>query len=213
MRIRLVAATALLVFACGSGSGATPTAVVPSPTPGDGPPSASTTEAAASMSTLGDTGETHRDTAAPEPSRGEGDVTLLPDPSAEHTLGDTVTLSGIPDLVGDQANLTVLDAIRRARPDASGAQQYAFLVEIEGLDPDTLPYNLREFALFDDQSFAYQPLHEDQQQPGLEFGDLARGRKVRGWLTFVGPEQSEYLELEYAPTMALEPAYVRVLLP
>lgn len=51
------------------------------------------------------------------------------------------------------------------------------------------------------------------QQPEITYGDLPPGRKVGGWLTFLGPDQSTHLELEYAPTMALQPAYVRVLLP
>jgi hypothetical protein len=136
---------------------------------------------------------------------------LLPDESADHTLCDTILLSG-GEFVGDQASLTVFEAIRRAELDASGASQYAFLVEIEGLDPETLPYNSLDFALFDDQNFEYQAI-DGGEQPALNYGDLPHGRRVKGWLTFIGPAESEYLELEYAPILALEPAYVRVLLP
>jgi uncharacterized protein DUF4352 len=146
----------------------------------------------------------------PDAGSAPGDA-LLPDASADHTIADTILLSG-GELMGDQANLTVLEAVRLAEPDPNGAPQYAFLVEIEGLDAETLPYNLRDFALFDDQGFEYQALN-GAQQPEITYGDLAPGRKVKGWLTFPGPSESAYLELEYAPAMALEPAYVRVRLP
>ena len=146
----------------------------------------------------------------PVPSNALGEA-LLPDATADHTIGDTILLSG-GEYAGDQANFTVLEAIRRSERDPSGAPQYAFLVEIEGLDPATLPYNSLNFALFDDQNFEYQAL-DGWQQPELTYGDLGHGRKVRGWLTFIGPEGSQYLELEYAPITALEAAYVRVRLP
>ena len=148
--------------------------------------------------------------SAPGAGSAQG-VALLPDPSAEHTIGDTILLSG-GEFAGDQANLTVLEAVRLAEPDPSGAPRYAFLVEIEGRDAETLPYNSLHFALFDDQNFKYDAL-DGVQQPELTYGDLALGRKVRGWLTFPGPARSAFLELEYGPISALEPAHVRVLLP
>jgi len=123
------------------------------------------------------------DTQAPEgsPVAGEG-TPLLPDPSADGTIGDTITLTDFFE--EDQANLTVLEAIQRPPSSTSGGPEYAFLVEIEGLT-DSIHYNLVQFSMFDDENFEYQA-QDGLQQPELAFGDLAKGRKVRGWLTFVG---------------------------
>ncbi len=148
--------------------------------------------------------------ASDAPGSVTGDVPLLPDPDADWTLGDTVTVRGGVD---DQANLLVLEAVRLAESDPSGNPQYAFLVEIEGLDDSSLHYNTLHFKLFDDQSFAYDAYPDGGRRPELTYGDLVPGRKVKGWVTFLGPEDSEYLELEYSPITALEPAYVRVLMP
>jgi hypothetical protein len=150
------------------------------------------------------------DSAGASPASAEGQA-LLPDESAEHTIGDTILLSG-GEFVGDQATFTVLEAVRLAEPDSSGAPRYAFLVEIEGRDPNTVHYNALQFTVFDDQNFAYEA-RDGGPQPEINYGDLPHGRKVRGWLTFLGPEESAYLELEFAPIAAMEPAYVRVLLP
>jgi hypothetical protein len=149
--------------------------------------------------------------AADPDSGADGDgQPLAPDPAAEFTIGDMVRLSG-GEFVGEQADLVVEEAVLL---EASGTSpHYAFLVEITGLDPETFPYNLRDFSLFDDQAFAYQPLFEGGAGPRLEFGDLAPHQRVRGWLTFEGPADSAYLELVYAPALALEPARVRVLVP
>ena len=91
--------------------------------------------------------------------------------------------------------------------------QFAFLVEITGLDPDVFPYNLRDFSLVDDEAFAYQPLFDGGEEPRLEFGNLGPHERVRGWLTFEGPTAPAYVELVYAPALALEAAHVRVLVP
>ncbi|MEP7158379.1 MAG: hypothetical protein ABI797_03055 [Chloroflexota bacterium] len=136
---------------------------------------------------------------------------LLPNPAAEHTLGDIVRLSG-GEFVGDQADLTVLEG-HLLPPAGSDAPRYAFLVEITGLDPDTFPYNLRDFRLIDEQSFQYEPLYEGGQTPRLEFGDLAPSQLVRGWLTFEGPTASAIVTLQYSPALALEPALVSVVVP
>ncbi len=133
---------------------------------------------------------------------------MLPDPSAEHTIGDEIVLSDVFD--EDQAAITVLEAIRRPQSDASAGPEYAFLVDIEGLT-SFIHYNVLQFSMFDDESFEYQAEH-GMQQPELNFGDLQKGRRVRGWLTFVGPETSEFLELQWAPITA-DPVFVRVLLP
>jgi len=137
---------------------------------------------------------------------------LLPDPAAEHTIGDTIRLSG-GEFVGDQAELVVEEAVLLEPSGAGSAPQYAFLVEVTGLDPETFPYNLRDFSLFDDEAFEYEPLFDGGEEPRLEFGDLPPGERVRGWLTFDGPTDPGYVELQYAPALALEPARVRVLLP
>jgi hypothetical protein len=137
---------------------------------------------------------------------------LLPDPSAEHTVGDAIRLSG-GEFVGDQADLVVEEAVLLGPIAEGSGPAYAFLVEITGLDPETLPYNLRDFSLFDDEAFEYQPLFDGGEEPRLEFGDLSPGQGVRGWLTFEGPTDPAYVELVYAPALALEPAHVRVLVP
>jgi hypothetical protein len=183
MRLGLLALLTLLI-----GAGCTSPPAGPGSTPSSGAPGDSP--------------------VAGSPANGEA---LLPDESAEHTIGDTVQLSG-GELMGDQAALTVLEAVRLTERDPTGASLYAFLVEIEGRDAETLPYNSLHFSLFDDQNFEYQALN-GEQQPEITYGDLSLGRKVRGWLTFPGPAESAYLELEYAPILALEPAHVRVLLP
>lgn len=137
---------------------------------------------------------------------------LLRDPQAEHTVGDTIRLSG-GEFVGDQADLTVEEAVMLPTESGSSDSRFAFLVEITGLDAEVLPYNLREFSLLDDQNFEYQPLPDGGQEPRLEFGDLLPERSVRGWLTFEVPHATSYVELQYWPTMALEPAVVRALVP
>ena len=151
-------------------------------------------------------------TAAPTAERGAGRQPLLPDAAATFTLGDTVRLSG-GELVGDQADLVVEEAVQLGPGVGSSAPRYAFLVAITGLDAETFPYNLRDFSLFDDDSFEYQPLFDGGEEPRLEFGDLSPTQRVRGWLTFEGPADPGYVELVYAPALALEPAHVRVLVP
>lgn len=148
-------------------------------------------------------------TAAGGGAPADGEVALLPDESGEHTLGDVITLSG-GEFVGDQARLTVIEAVRLEA--TSETPEYAFLVEIEGLDAETTPYNALDFSMFDDESFEYQP-ESGGRQPELTFGNLAPGERVKGWLTFDGPAEATYLELEYEPVMALEAAHVRVRLP
>ena len=153
-------------------------------------------------------------TAAPAPAPGggapaDGEVALLPDESGDYTLGEVITLSG-GEFVGDQARLTVIEAVRLEA--TSETPQYAFLVEIEGLDDVGTPYNALDFSMFDDERFEYQP-ETGGRQPELTFGDLATGERVKGWVTFDGPAETTYLELEYEPVMALEAAHVRVRLP
>lgn len=184
---------AVLVFCAGCGQ-AVPAATVPDSTAA---PAADTPATAPDASSPGGV-------PAAQP--------LLPDPAADHTVGDTIRLSG-GEFVGDQADLTVVDAVMLPAGTTGSARRYAFLVEVTGLDPEVFPYNLRDFSLLDDQGFEYQPLPSGGQEPRLEFGDLTPGRKVRGWLTFEGPATSSYLELQYAPALALEPALVRVILP
>lgn len=203
---RAVAFVAVLLIAggCTQAGPLTPTAPgtpsQPAPTITGAPPTPTTTGGATA---------TPDTTAASSPA---GTQPLLPDASAEHTVGDTTRLSG-GEFVGDQADLWVIEAVMLAPAAGRSAPMYAFLVEITGLDADVFPYNLRNFSLFDDQNFEYQPLFEGGQQPRLEFGDLAFERKVRGWLTFEGPADSDYVELQYFPALALEPALVRVLVP
>jgi hypothetical protein len=150
-------------------------------------------------------GESAGPTQPSEP--GEG-TALLPDPSADHTIGETITLSDFYD--EEQAAITVLEAIQRPQSDASRGPEYAFLVEIEGL-ASSIHYNALQFSMFDDESFEYMAL-SGRHQPELNFGDLAKGRKVRGWLTFAGPDSSEYLELQWVPITA-DSTFVRVLGP
>lgn len=139
-------------------------------------------------------GATTAPTLAPEPSQG---TALLPDPSADHTIGDRIILSDF--IEEEQAAITVVEAIQLPQSDpASGLAA-------------SIHYNVQQFSMFDDESFEYQP-EFGVQQPELEFGDLPKGRKVRGWLTFVGPDSSEYLELQWAP-ITTDPVFVRVLLP
>lgn len=151
-------------------------------------------------------------TATPSSAGPAGAQPLGADSTATNTLGDTIRLSG-GEFVGDQADLTVLEGFVSPPEPGSTAPRYAFLVEITGLDAEVFPYNLRDFSLFDDQAFEYQPLSSGGNEPRLEFGDLTPGRKVRGWLTFEGPAQSSFVELEYAPALALEPAHVRAIPP
>ena len=177
---------AVLVAACTPGAAApgsgAPSPVVPTPvSPVAGAPgsAAPASVAPASLAPASDPVATQ----APEgsPVAGEG-TPLLPDPSADSTIGDTITLTDFFE--EDQANLTVLEAIQRPPSSTSGGPEYAFLVEIEGLT-DSIHYNLVQFSMFDDENFEYQA-QDGLQQPELAFGDLAKGRKVRGWLTFVG---------------------------
>jgi hypothetical protein len=196
--IALVALVALLVVGgCGAAGGPTASA----------PPGSQTTPTSAVPPTLASPAVTP---AASSPAGATDATPLLPDAAADHTLGDTVRLSG-GEFVGDQADLTVLEGYVSPPPAGTTAPLYSFLVDITGLDAETFPYNLRDFSLFDDQRFEYQPLFSGGQEPRLEFGDLSPGAKVRGWLTFEGPAQSSYVDLEYAPALALEAAVVRAI--
>ncbi len=215
----LVAAS--LVTACTPG-GAAPTAGAPSvaggsiaapsvaaPSVAAPDPSLTTTPPPPAMSPVAsaDAGVSSAPAASAGPPSGEG-TALLPDPSADHTVGDRIILSDFFD--EEQAAFTVLEVIQRPQSDPSGGPEYAFLVEIESLS-SSIHYNALQFSVFDDQNFEY-PAENGLQQPELAFGDLTKGRKVRGWLTFRGPEASEYLELQWRPITA-DPAYVRVLVP
>ena len=154
---------------------------------------------------------TEQGATAPQPAaptaadQNAGRQALQPDPAAEFTIGDMVRLSG-GEFAGEQADLLVEEAVQVG-------SQFAFLVEITGLDPDVFPYNLRDFSLVDDEAFAYQPLFDGGEEPRLEFGNLGPHERVRGWLTFEGPTDPAYVELVYAPALALEAAHVRVVVP
>jgi hypothetical protein len=132
-------------------------------------------------------------------------TTLQPDPNAEFTLGDTALLSG-GEFVGDQAELTIEEAVVLPETTADGDALFAFLVSITGKDAETFPYNLRDFRLIDDEDFQYEPLYEGGEEPRLEFGDLPPDQRVRGWLTFEAPATSTTVEIVYSPALALEPA-------
>ena len=188
----------------GAPASAAPPSLAPSPaaaTPSAAPSSVRPSAVVKSQAP----GATTAPTLAPEPSQG---TALLPDPSADHTIGERIVLSDFFE--EQQAAITVVEAIRLPQSDPASGLQFAFLVEIEGLTA-SIHYNVQQFSMFDDESFEYQP-EFGVQQPELEFGDLPKGRKVRGWLTFVGPDSSEYLELQWAP-ITTDPVFVRVLLP
>jgi hypothetical protein len=136
---------------------------------------------------------------------------LSPDAAADYTTGDTARLAG-GEFVGDQADLTVLEAVAVPAPSAD-MSRYAFLVEITGLDSFSFPYNLLDFRLIDDQDFQYAALPDGGEGPRLEFGDLAHEQKVRGWITFDVPTDNSKLRLEYNPDMALEAATFGFLVP
>jgi len=186
MKIRSIGLVTLfiagVVVACTPGAVAPPSVGPPSVAPASvAPPSV----APPIIATAPAPGASAVPTQPSEP--GEG-TALLPDPSADHTIGETITLSDFYD--EEQAAITVLEAIQRPQSDASGGPEYAFLVEIEGL-ASSIHYNVLQFSMFDDESFEYMAL-SGRHQPELNFGDLANGRKVRGWLTFAGPDSSEY---------------------
>lgn len=208
MKFRRLMVAALLVGAC------TPASVAPSAV---APSAAAPSVVAPSVAAPSAVAPGPDSTATPVPpdvtpptstaATSDEGTPLLPDPSAEHTVGDTIILD---DGFEDQAALTVLEAIQRPQSDPGSGPEYAFLVEIEGL-ASSIHYNGLHFSIFDDESFEYQA-ENGMQQPELTFGDLQKGRKVRGWLTFVGPDSSEFLELQWAPIESY-PAFVRVLLP
>lgn len=143
----------------------------------------------------------------PAPAAGQP---LLPDSSAEYTVGDTIRFT---DGETDQADLAVLEAVILPPNAGASATRYAFLVEITGLDDIGFLYNILDFTLFDDQSFEYLPEFDGGQAPALHSGELTPGQKVRGWLTFEGPVTSPFVELQYAPEFAIEQVRVRVLVP
>lgn len=194
MKVRSIGVVALLVRG-----------VVAACTPGAVAPTAGAPDSMVATSRAQVPGATTAPTLAPD--LGEGRA-LPPDPSADHTIGDRIVLSDYFE--EEQAAITVREAIERPQSDPASGPQYAFLVEIESLTA-SIHYNVQQFSMFDDESFEYQP-EFGVQQPELEFGDLPKGRKVRGWLTFVGPDSSEYLELQWAP-ITTDPVFVRVLLP
>ncbi len=201
--------TTLLVCAC------TPAGVAPSAVPPSVAPSSAAPSSAASPSVVPPEPDPTATAAAPGPTSpvatdatsGEG-TPLLPDPSADHTIGDRVVL--IDFFEEEQSAITVQEAILLPESAPDDGSRYAFLVEIEALAP-SIHYNPTSFTMFDDESFEYQP--ESGQQPELGFGDLPRGRKVRGWLTFTGPDAPGYVELQWASIEGDEPILVRALLP
>jgi Domain of unknown function (DUF4352) len=149
--------------------------------------------------------------AIPTTAVDDGSVPLVPDDSAAYTVGDTVRLSG-GEFVGDQADLTVLEAVKLT-PSEAGDARFAFLVDITGLDDATFPYNALDFRLIDDQAFQYDAMNGGGNEPSLTFGDLSPNQKVRGWLTFEVSEPTTTLQLEYAPVLALEPALFGFIVP
>ena len=77
--------------------------------------------------------------ASSGPPSGQG-TALLPDPAAEHTLGERIVLADFFE--EDQAAFTVLEAIQRPQSDPGSGPEYAFLVEIEGLAA-SIHYNVQ----------------------------------------------------------------------
>jgi hypothetical protein len=151
------------------------------------------------------------DSAVPTTAAEDPAVPLQPDDSAPYTIGDTARLSG-GEFAGDQADLTVLEAVELA-PSESGDARFAFLVEIVGLDDATFPYNALDFRLIDEQAFQYDAVNGGGNEPSLTFGDLSPNQKVRGWLTFDVSEPTTTVQLEYAPVLALEPALFGFIVP
>ncbi len=113
------------LFIPGALAACTPGAVAPTlDAPGSGtpasvaPPSAAVPTVAPSIAPGASVGPTQ----ASDP--GEG-IALLPDPSADHTIGETITLSDFYD--EEQAAITVLEAIQRPQPDARAGVMGAHL--------------------------------------------------------------------------------------
>lgn len=130
------------------------------------------------------------------------DQALLPDPDAQHTVGDTAVISGGDS--GDQADLTVEEAVVLGPGSEAGQAQYAFLVLITGRDPIGFHFNSLSFQLIDDQDFQYDALSGGGAEPALDFGDLGPDQRVRGWLTFEASAETEHLRLDYFPPAAIE---------
>lgn len=135
MKVRSIGVMALLVT--GVVVGCTPGAVAPTagapesaappslaPSPAAATPSAAPSIVAppsvgpSAVATSQAPAATTAPTLAPEPSQG---TALLPDPSADHTIGETITLSDFYD--EEQAAITVLEAIQRPQSDASGGRE------------------------------------------------------------------------------------------
>ena len=169
MKVRSIGVMALLVTGvvvgctpgavaptAGAPASAAPPSLVPSPAaatpsaapsivppPSVGPSAVATSQAPAA---------TAAPSLAPEPSQG---TALLPDPSADHTIGDRIILSDFFE--EEQAAITVVEGIQRPQSDPADGPQYAFLVEIEGLTA-SIHYNVQQFPMFDDESFQYLSL-------------------------------------------------------
>ncbi len=76
---------------------------------------------------------------------------------------------------------------------------YIFLnisVLIENIERDELHYNPLQFSLKDGDGFEYSA-SLFSKQPSLKDGDLAKGEKVRGYITFEIPETSSGLVLRF----------------
>jgi hypothetical protein len=145
------------------------------------------------------------------PATASAEQALLPDPNAQYTVGDSAVLSGGDS--GDQADLTVEQAVVLGSGSEPGQARYAFLVLITGRDAIGFHFNALSFQLIDDQDFQHDALPDGGTEPALDFGDLGPGQQVRGWLTFEASAEAETLRLEYFPPAAIESATFSFLVP
>lgn len=123
-----------------------------------------------------------------------------PGPPAGSAIGDKVRIGDSQYATVQEAEYSRTGYSEFFTPEA-GNYVYAFLVEIEGIDPSGASYNPLYFSLEVD-GFEYD-MTLGGKEPTLRSGnDLAPGQRVRGWVSFEAPP-AQRVTLSYSPTFGL----------
>ncbi|MFW5884945.1 MAG: DUF4352 domain-containing protein [Patescibacteria group bacterium] len=85
------------------------------------------------------------------------------------------------------------------QPEA-GNKLVAIEVKYENNTSDkSLSYNPFDWKLYDSEGYSFDQGMTEDKEPELSSGTLNPGGKVRGWVTFETPEDSEKFKLQFTP--------------
>lgn len=82
----------------------------------------------------------------------------------------------------------------------SGNKFFVVDVTQENDGDDSRSYNLWDFKLQDDKDFSYQTSLSACKNPAFGAGDLQKGQKTRGFITFEIPKENKATKLIFTPS-------------